>query len=68
MLEKFVDRMITVKSFVTVALTIVFCILSIRGSLPQEFMVIYTMVIGFYFGTQTDKKNIDKITQNIKEE
>lgn len=51
-----IDRLLTVKSIVTISLTIVFCILSVKGILPQEFMAIYTMIIGFYFGTQHEKK------------
>lgn len=54
MKERF-SKLLTVKSIVTILLTVVFCILSIRSTLPQEFMVIYTMIIGFYFGTQSEK-------------
>lgn len=54
-LERFA-KLIDVKSFVTLALTGVFCALSVIGAVPQEFLAIYTMIIGFYFGTQTSKK------------
>ena len=48
-------KLIDVKSLVTLALTIVFCVLSIIGAVPTEFLTIYTVVIGFYFGTQAQK-------------
>lgn len=50
------SKLLSVKSIVTIMMTIVFCIMALKGTLPQEFMVIYTMVIGFYFGTQHEKK------------
>ena len=33
-----------------------FAALSVRGSVPTEFITIYTVIIGFYFGTQTAKR------------
>ena len=45
----------TVKSLVTLALTLVFCYLAIVGNLTPEFMTVYTTVIAFYFGTQKVK-------------
>ena len=55
MKEKFA-KLVDVKSIVTILLTIVFCYLSITKTLTPEFMTIYTVVIAFYFGTQTIKK------------
>lgn len=56
---KFKDRLaklIDVKTLVTFALTAAFVYLSIIGKIePQIFMTIYTMIIGFYFGTQAEK-------------
>lgn len=54
-LERFA-KLIDVKSIVTLSLTGVFCALSAKGAVPQEFLAIYTMIIGFYFGTQVTKK------------
>lgn len=51
------SKLFTVKSIVTIMLTVVFCIMAVKGTLSQEFMVIYTVVIGFYFGTQHEKKS-----------
>lgn len=56
---KFRDRiakLIDVKTIVTFALTGAFVYLSVCEKIePQIFMTIYTMVIGFYFGTQHEK-------------
>lgn len=50
------QKLLTVKSIVTIALTAVFCALSLRGDLdPQYFLSIFTTVIAFYFGTQATK-------------
>jgi len=56
-----ISKLIDVKTIVTFALTISFVYLSISGQIePQIFMAIYTMVIGFYFGTQSNKSNNEK--------
>lgn len=47
--------LLTVKSLVTLALTIVFGVQTCRGQLDQSFMTIYTVVVSFYFGVQTAK-------------
>ena len=50
-------NLINVKSIVTILLTILFCILSINGSIDSNAVTtIYTTVIAFYFGTQVEKK------------
>lgn len=49
-------KLLDVKTIVTFTLTAAFTYLSICGKIePQIFMTIYTMVIGFYFGTQHEK-------------
>lgn len=56
--EQVVKRLavlLSVKSLVTLALTAVFAALILRGGVSQEFMLVYTTVIAFYFGTQTQK-------------
>ena len=51
------DKLLTVKSIVTIMLTAVFCFLSATGKISgEQFLVIFTVVIGFYFGTQHEKK------------
>lgn len=54
-LKKRVGNLLAVKSVVTLVLTAVFAYLSVVGKISQEFMMIYTAVISFYFGTQTQK-------------
>lgn len=49
-------KLIDVKSLVTLILTSGFMFLSITGDVTgQEFLTIFTIVIGFYFGTQYEK-------------
>ncbi len=55
------DKLINVKSIVTLALTIVVCILSIFKQF--DIKEIYLMIIAFYFGTQHQK-----IEENNKKE
>ena len=59
-LKKRLSNLLTVKSIVTVVLTAVFSVLALRGTISgTEFLTIFTVVIGFYFGTQRvseDKK------------
>lgn len=49
-------KLLTIKSIVTIFLTVVFCYLSVVGAITAElFNTIFTVVIGFYFGTQSAK-------------
>ena len=51
-----IANLLTIKSIVTIVLTAVFSVLALRGSISgTEFLTIFTVVIGFYFGTQTEK-------------
>lgn len=52
---KRLGALLSVKSLVTLALTAVFAYLAVTGQTSQEFMTVYTVVIAFYFGTQTQK-------------
>lgn len=57
-LKKRLANLLTVKSIVTVALTAVFSVLALRGTISgSEFLTIFTVVIGFYFGTQRAKED-----------
>ena len=51
------SKLIDVKSLVTLTMTLLFCVLAFKGSIPQEVNNIYLMIIAFYFGTQYEKKN-----------
>lgn len=51
-----IAKLIDVKSLVTIILTAVFGYLSVSGNIaPEQFLTIYTVVVGFYFGTQHQK-------------
>lgn len=51
------NKLLTVKSIVTLALTVVFCALSVTGAITgDQFLTIFTVVISFYFGTQYERK------------
>ena len=52
---KRIGALLSVKSIVTLALTAVFAYLAVTKQISQEFMVVYTVVIAFYFGTQSQK-------------
>lgn len=55
MKERF-KKLIDVKSIVTVLLTIVFMVLSLRREISSDqFLVIFTTVVAFYYGTQHEK-------------
>ena len=57
-MEKIIKRLgnlLSVKSIVTLVLTGVFAYMAITGSISQDFMTIYAVIIAFYFGTQSQK-------------
>ena len=55
-------KLIDVKTIVTFALTACFVYLSINGKIdPDVFMTVYTVIVGFYFGTQYEKHRGDNV-------
>lgn len=57
---KKLSNLINVKTIVTLLLTIVFCILALKSIISgEQFVVIFTTVIAFYFGTQHEKGRND---------
>lgn len=55
------NKLLTVKSIVTIASTAVFMVLSLRGVLSgEQFLMIFTTIVAFYFGTQSNKKEEGK--------
>ena len=59
LLKKRLANLLSVKSIVTLCLTITFCALTVQAKVTQEFntvyLTVYLMVIAFYFGTQNGK-------------
>lgn len=54
---KRIAKLVDVKSIVTFVLTAVFAYLSIKGTISgQDFLQVFLMVVSFYFGTQSGKK------------
>ena len=52
------SNLLCVKSIVTIILTVVFAYLSIIGKLSeQDFLTVFSVVIAFYFGTQSQRLN-----------
>ena len=52
---KRLGNLLSVKSLVTLALTVVFAVMTVRQAISQDFMTIYAVIIAFYFGTQSQK-------------
>lgn len=53
------QKLLSVKSIVTIVLTAVFCYLSVIGTVSSElFMTVYTVIIAFYFGVQATKATV----------
>lgn len=51
-------KLMTVKSLVTIIMTVSFALLSVRGIVTAEqFIMIYTTIIAFYFGMQHEKNS-----------
>ena len=56
-MNRIFDRLVSVKSIVTLTLTAVFAYLAVTGAVDGEkFLTIFTTVIAFYFGTQAEKR------------
>lgn len=52
-----IAKLIDVKSIMTLLLTIVFCVLACTGVISgADFLTIFTVVVAFYFGTQSQKQ------------
>lgn len=59
-MNKIIQNLLKVKSIITILTTVVFCVMLVCSiflpiTIPQEFMMIYTTIIAFYFGTQSGK-------------
>lgn len=50
-------NLVKVKTLVTLVVIAVFAVLALRGDItPDNTMIIISMVVSFYFGTQHEKK------------
>ena len=59
-MKEALTKLIRVKTLVTLVMTAVFAYLAIKGNITgEQFLMIFTTVIAFYFGTQTEKKGGD---------
>ena len=57
MLKNLAD-LLKVKTIVTLVVIAVFAVLALNGNIqPDNVMIIISMVVSFYFGTQSEKKN-----------
>ena len=54
-IKKRVAHLLSVKSIVTIMLTVVFAFMACTNTISQDFMTIYAVIIAFYFGTQSQK-------------
>lgn len=66
-LLKRLANLMSVKSLVTIALTIVFCIMAYKQAISQDFMTIYSVVIAFFFGAQSTKSNNAELYNQLME-
>lgn len=55
LIKKRLANLLSVKSLVTLNLTVVFAYMAVAGRISQDFMTIYAVIIAFYFGTQSQK-------------
>ena len=52
---KRLGNLLSVKSLVTLTLTVVFALMALHETISQDFMTIYAVIIAFYFGTQSQR-------------
>lgn len=53
---KRLGALMSVKSIVTIILTVVFAFLAVKGTVSgSDFLTVFLIVISFYFGTQSQK-------------
>ena len=57
LMKKRLANLLSVKSLVTLVLTVVFAYMAVTEQISQDFMTIYAVIIAFYFGTQKAKED-----------
>ena len=56
---KNIANLFKVKTIVTLVVMAVFAVLALKGSItPDNAMIVISMVVSFYFGTQHEKKTV----------
>ena len=55
LMKKRLANLLSVKSLVTLVLTVVFAYMAVTSSITQDFMTVYAVVIAFYFGTPSQQ-------------
>ena len=56
MIKEKIAKLINIKSIITLLTTVIFCVLSAIGKISaDQFLMIFTTTIAFYFGTQVEK-------------
>ena len=69
LLKKRFANLLCVKSIVTVVLTGVFAYMTVVGSVSSDqFLTVFTVVIAFYFGVQSEKKETVQATTTTQTE
>lgn len=64
-----IAKLIDVKSIATLAMTAAFVVMSCRGKITtDQFIAIYTVVVGFYFGTQYQKGVQERAQAKLQDE
>lgn len=59
-LKKRLAGLLTVKSIVTITLTAVFARIALKGVISgEQFLTVFTVIIGFYFGTQSERQHMN---------
>lgn len=60
-------NLLQIKKIIALLTTIVFCILSCRGSLSStEFLSVFTLIIGFYFGQSSARQAIKENKADVE--
>lgn len=72
LLSKRLASLLCVKSIVTIVLTGVFAYMTVMGHVSSDqFLTVFTVVIAFYFGVQSEKKAaqvVDPVVQIAQKE
>lgn len=54
-----VKNLLQIKKIIALLVTIVFCVLSIKGTISStEFITVFSMVVSFYFGQSSTRQAI----------